>query len=157
VADARAIEAAQAADDADTLTDAGSLRILAAEDNATNRLVLSTLLSQVGADVDVVCDGKEAVEAYEAGDWDLILMDVHMPNMDGMAATRAIRQIEALKGCPRTPIIALTANAMAHHKAEYIECGMDTMVAKPVKLTELIMAMETVMAQGPARDAEAAA
>jgi CheY-like chemotaxis protein len=155
-ANAQAIEAANAPDEVG-LTDAGSLRILAAEDNPTNRLVLSTLLSQVGADVDVVCDGKEAVEAFEAGDWDLILMDVHMPNMDGMAATKAIRQIEGLRGGRRTPIIALTANAMAHHKAEYIECGMDTMVAKPVKLTELIIAMETVMLEGPEQGAEAAA
>ncbi|HET9159589.1 MAG TPA: ATP-binding protein, partial [Caulobacteraceae bacterium] len=133
------------APESDELENAGSLRILAAEDNATNRLVLSTLLSQIGADVDVVCDGKEAVEAFESGDWDLILMDVHMPNMDGLAATQAIRQIEALRGARRTPIIALTANAMAHHRAEYAKAGMDTMVAKPVKLTELIAAIQDVL------------
>jgi signal transduction histidine kinase/CheY-like chemotaxis protein len=136
----------EAAPEAAGLTDAETLRILAAEDNATNRLVLSTLLGQIGADVDVVCDGKEAVEAFESGDWDLILMDVHMPVMDGLAATRAIRQIEGLSGRARTPIIALTANAMAHHRAEYAQCGMDAMVAKPVKLTELIAAMEEAMA-----------
>jgi signal transduction histidine kinase/ActR/RegA family two-component response regulator len=133
----------------DVLPDAASLRILAAEDNATNRLVLSTLLAQIGADVDVVCDGKEAVEAFESGVWDIILMDVHMPNMDGLAATQAIRQIEGLRGGMRTPIIALTANAMAHHRAEYAKAGMDAMVAKPVKLTELISAIQDVLAAVP--------
>jgi len=154
---AQDVQKALTAEPTEPMMDAGALRILAAEDNATNRLVLTTLLSQIGADVDVVCDGKEAVEAFESGQWDVILMDVHMPNMDGLAATQAIRQIEALRGGVRTPIIALTANAMAHHRAEYIKGGMDAMVAKPVKLTELIAAIEQVINEPSADQAEAAA
>jgi two-component system, sensor histidine kinase len=143
-----AVEESQAQsgqDEASPLSDGASLRILAAEDNATNRLVLTTLLSQLGLEVDVVCDGNEAVEAFETQDWDVILMDVHMPNLDGLGATRRIREIEAARGSKRTPIIALTANAMAHHRAEYRECGMDAMVAKPVKLAELITGIEGVL------------
>jgi two-component system, sensor histidine kinase len=141
--------------EASSLSEGATLRILAAEDNATNRLVLSTLLAQLGLDVDVVCDGNEAVEAFEAQDWDLILMDVHMPNLDGLGATRRIREIEAATGRKRTPIIALTANAMAHHQAEYRECGMDCMVAKPVKLTELVAGIEAVLATTEETDSAA--
>jgi two-component system, sensor histidine kinase len=145
-------------DENSPLNDGATVRILAAEDNATNRLVLTTLLAQLGLEVDVVCDGNEAVEAFEAQDWDVILMDVHMPNLDGLGATRRIREIEASQGRRRTPIIALTANAMAHHRAEYRECGMDAMVAKPVKLTELIAGIEGVLTAEAtlAADAQAA-
>src|SRR5260221_12948807 len=90
-----------------------ALRVLAAEDNAVNQLVLKTLLHQMGVDPTVVENGKLAFEAWEEGDWDVILMDVQMPIMDGLTATGAIRNREADTGRPRTPIIALTANAMS--------------------------------------------
>src|SRR5690606_23360108 len=100
-------------------SDAQGLRVLAAEDNPMNRLVLKTLLSQLGVEVAVVGGGEEAVAAYRAYEWDVILMDVQMPGVDGPTATRRIREIEAARGRPRTPVIALTANAMAHHREEY--------------------------------------
>jgi signal transduction histidine kinase/AmiR/NasT family two-component response regulator len=121
------------------------VRVLAAEDNTVNQLVLRALLEQADADLTIVGDGAEAVEAWRAGEWDVILMDVQMPVMDGPAATRAIRAAEAETGRSATPIVALTANAMAHQIAEYADAGMDAFVAKPIKVEELFAAIETAM------------
>src|SRR5262249_5885771 len=96
------------------------LRVLAAEDNETNRLVLTTLLAHAGVETVTVANGALAVDAWAAEDWDVILMDVQMPVMDGPTAVRRIRVAEVAAGRPRTPIIALTANAMAHQIAEYL-------------------------------------
>ncbi|HEX5377972.1 MAG TPA: ATP-binding protein, partial [Phenylobacterium sp.] len=125
--------------------DASGLRILAAEDNPMNRLVLKTLLAQVGLEVECVNNGREAVDAWAQGGWDAILMDVQMPVMDGPAATREIRDREAASGLARTPIIALTANAMAHHQTEYLAAGMDLLVPKPLELERLLMAIQAVL------------
>ncbi len=134
--------------------EAGSLRVLAAEDNAVNQLVLRTMLQQVGIEPTIVGDGRAAVEAWEAGAWDIILMDVHMPVMDGVSATRAIRQREAAAGRAPTPILALTANAMSHQVAEYIASGMDGFVAKPIEISALFTAIETALADAEAAEAE---
>ena len=122
------------------------LRVLAAEDNAVNQLVLRTLLQQAGLDLTVVSDGVAAVAAWEAGVWDVILMDVQMPDMDGPTATRRIRAREAETGRPRTPIVALTANAMAHQVAEYVAAGLDGFVAKPIEVSRLFAAIEAALA-----------
>jgi CheY-like chemotaxis protein len=119
----------------------GGLRILAAEDNAVNQLVLKTLLGQIGLEPVVVGDGAQALEAWEQANWDVILMDVQMPVMDGAAAARRIRQREAETGRPATPIIALTANAMRHQTEAYREAGMDGFVAKPIDVAELFAAI----------------
>jgi signal transduction histidine kinase/ActR/RegA family two-component response regulator len=121
------------------------LRVLAAEDNSVNQLVLKTLLHQIGVDPTVVGDGVQAIQAWESGDWDVILMDVQMPRMDGLAATRAIREREAATGRARTPIIALTANAMTHQIAEYIAAGMDNHVSKPIDARKLFLALEATL------------
>ncbi|MCR5878214.1 ATP-binding protein [Phenylobacterium sp. J367] len=138
-------------------TSEGDLRILAAEDNATNRLVLKTLLEQVGLAVSFVENGREAVEVWRTGRWDLILMDVQMPEMDGVTATREIRRIEAEEGLARTPIVALTANAMAHQVSEYTEAGMDALSPKPIQLPQLVATIEAVLADAESGGAEAAA
>jgi signal transduction histidine kinase len=122
-----------------------SLKILAAEDNATNQLVLKTVISTFGLDVDIVPDGQKAVEAWAGGDYDLILMDIQMPVMDGVTATREIRSTEARTGRARTPIIALSANAMVHQVKEYLNAGMDMHVAKPIQLAKLHEALEHVL------------
>jgi signal transduction histidine kinase/CheY-like chemotaxis protein len=133
------------------------IRVLAAEDNTVNQLVLKTLLHQIGVDPVVVENGALAVEAWENGEWDVILMDVQMPIMDGPSATRAIRAAEAASGRPRTPIIALTANAMSHQIAEYLVCGMDGHVTKPIEAMKLFQALETALNQGEAAREAAAA
>ncbi len=129
------------------------IRILAAEDNPVNQVVLKTLLTQAGVEPVVVDNGQEAVEAWRTQAWDVILMDIQMPLMDGVAATREIRSFEATASRARTPIIAVTANAMAHQVAEYAAAGMDRVVAKPLDAAELFEAIE----QALAGDDEAAA
>jgi len=123
----------------------GEVRILAAEDNPMNRLVLKTLMAQLGVQVHCVDDGQAALEACATADWDVILMDVQMPVMDGPTATRLIRARERELGLRRTPIIALTANAMAHHQAEYLAAGMDVLVPKPLELERLLDAIQKAL------------
>jgi two-component system, sensor histidine kinase len=143
--------ASERADAADVAEPAGQaqrpLRLLAAEDNATNRLVLSTIMQVFGFDLTLVENGAQAVEAWRTDDFDAILMDVQMPVMDGVQATRAIRAAEQVEGRPRTPIIALSANAFVHQIDEYLAAGMDTHVAKPIELAALQAALETVLGE----------
>ena len=121
------------------------LRVLAAEDNLINQLVLQTLLHQAGIEPVMVADGAQALEAWRTGQWDVILMDVQMPVMDGPTATRTIREEEARLGRARTPIVALTANAMAHQVAEYYGAGMDDFVPKPLEAALLFAALERTL------------
>jgi signal transduction histidine kinase/CheY-like chemotaxis protein len=121
------------------------IRVLAAEDNKVNQMVLKTLLAQAGVEPVVVENGARALEAWETGHWDLVLMDIQMPEMDGVAATRAIRSREAETGRRRTPIIAVTANAMVHQVSEYSAAGMDALVAKPIEAAKLFAAMEAAL------------
>jgi signal transduction histidine kinase/ActR/RegA family two-component response regulator len=123
-----------------------ALRVLAAEDNAVNRLVLQTLLHQVGLTPTIVADGAQALQAWETQDWDLILMDIQMPVMDGPTACRLIRQKEAESGRARTPVVALTANAMAHQVSEYYAAGMDGFVPKPIEIGLLYAAINAALA-----------
>ena len=120
------------------------LRVLAAEDNPVNQLVLRTLLEQVGIEP-IVADGQDAVDACMAAEWDLILMDVQMPVMDGVSASRAIRDAEARLGRSRTPIVALTANVMAHQVQTYTAAGIDAVVAKPIDPARLLEAMQACL------------
>jgi CheY-like chemotaxis protein len=126
--------------------------VLAAEDNDTNQLVLKTLLAQAGIEPTLVANGRQALEAWETQTWDVILMDVQMPVMDGVEATCAIRERERQTGRPRTPIVAVTANAMTHQVAEYLAAGMDGMVPKPIDIAALFRAMEQALE--PAEDVE---
>jgi signal transduction histidine kinase/ActR/RegA family two-component response regulator len=136
----------------------GELRVLAAEDNVTNQLVLKTLLAPAGIEPTVVETGRLALEAWEGAVWDLILMDIQMPEMDGVEATLAIRRRERETGRARTPIVAVTANAMTHQLAEYLAAGMDGVVAKPVEIATLFSVMEQAMAgEPPEAESETAA
>lgn len=125
---------------------AAPMRVLAAEDNPVNQLVLKALLGQLGLDPTIVENGAEAVRAWETAHWDLILMDVQMPLMDGPTAAMTIRAREAVLDRPRTPIVAVTANTMAHQLASYRAAGMDDIVAKPLNVTELFTAMSVATA-----------
>jgi signal transduction histidine kinase/ActR/RegA family two-component response regulator len=123
----------------------GDLRLLAAEDNPTNQQVLAAVLGSLGIEVHIVPDGKEAVEAWRTGAYDLILMDIQMPVMDGITAAKAIRDAERAANRRRTPIVALTANALTHQVEEYLAVGMDAHVAKPIEIAKLYDAISAVL------------
>lgn len=125
--------------------DAKVLRILAAEDNANNRLVLKMFLEQVGVTPTFVENGALAVEAWKTADFDVILMDVQMPIMSGPEASSEIRKLERKTNRARTPIIALTANAMTHHVRECLLAGMDAHVAKPIQPDLLFATIDEVL------------
>jgi PAS domain S-box-containing protein len=112
------------------------VRVLVVEDNATNRMIATKLLEQLGASVETAADGYLGVEAATRGGFDLILMDVQMPGIDGPEAARRIR---ALGGpAAATPIVALTANVLSHQRKAYLEAGMDGVVGKPISPAALI-------------------
>jgi signal transduction histidine kinase len=122
------------------------LRILLAEDNPVNRKVALRLLERMGHQVDAAWDGQQAVAAVEQTEYDLVLMDCQMPNMDGYAATRAIRRLERGR---RLPIAAMTANAMPDDRQRCQEAGMDGFLAKPVSTRHLYDLLEGLRS-GPA-------
>jgi len=112
-----------------------ALRVLVAEDNAVNQKVIALMLGRLGHRVDTVANGAEAIEAVERAPYDVVLMDVQMPEIDGLAATRAIRAMPAHR---RVPIVALTANVFAEDRARCTEAGMTDFLAKPVRREALI-------------------
>jgi CheY-like chemotaxis protein len=121
------------------------LRLLAADDNQTNCAVLEMMLSRLGAEVVIVNDGARAVQVWEAGRFDAVLLDIAMPVMDGPTALRKIRALEALHGVPPIPIIAVTANVMAHQIADYIALGFDSCISKPISSIDLSLAISSLV------------
>ena len=120
--------------------------------------MLRTLLQQVGIEPRIVADGEQAVAAWRGGDWDIILMDIQMPLMDGVTASRTIRDEEGASGRPRTPIVAVTANVMVDQVQTYRTAGIDDVVAKPVQVARLIDAIECALAaQAPSIEPPVAA
>ena len=113
----------------------GRLRVLLVEDTVVNQWVVRRMLTAMGFDVDVVGDGRAAVEAWRRSRPDVILMDLHLPILDGAEATRQIRAME--RGNRRVPILALTAAAMPAEVEQCLTAGMDAHVAKPVRQEEL--------------------
>ena len=136
--------------------EAGAPRILVVDDNQTNRAVLLTLLGHLGVDGHFAVDGREAVAMWEKDRWDAILMDVHMPVMDGVQASKAIREGERRTGRPRTPIIAVTASVLTHERTLYADAGMDGLVPKPVEVPRLVEALARVLATEEVDAADAA-
>jgi two-component system, sensor histidine kinase len=118
-----------------------TLRILLADDHPTNRKVVELMLGDEGVLIVSVENGAQAVEAYASQAFDLVLMDMQMPVMDGLTATRKIRQFEAAGSAARAPIIMLTANAMPAHMAQAHEAGADGFLAKPFKAADLFEAI----------------
>ena len=107
-------------------------RVLVAEDNPTNQQVALSILKHLGLRADAVANGADALEALATHSYDLVLMDVQMPVMDGIEATRKIRSAELAAGKPRLPVIAMTANAMLGDRNKCLEAGMDDYLSKPV-------------------------
>jgi CheY-like chemotaxis protein len=126
------------------------LNILLAEDNRVSAMVAQRLLEQRGHVVTVAKNGAEAVAMWLHDDFDLILMDMHMPDMDGDAATREIRRLEAQRGSGRIPIIAQTANAMGGAAQTCMEAGMDAYVTKPIVREKFITIVESFGAKNRA-------
>jgi CheY-like chemotaxis protein len=125
------------------------LRILAAEDNRTNQILLSAMLSPLGVDLQLAADGREALTLHRKAVFDLVLMDIQMPVMNGVDAARAIRALEQAEGWAPVPILALSANAMRHQVEEYLAAGMDGFVAKPIDMATLLGAVEAALAAAP--------
>ncbi len=120
-----------------TLPVAG-LRVLLAEDNSVNQKVASRMLEKQNYSVTIAGNGVEAIEALEGQTFDLVLMDIQMPEMDGLQAAKAIRENERANGGGHIPIIALTAHAMTGDRERFLEAGMDGYVTKPIRMAELL-------------------
>jgi CheY-like chemotaxis protein len=135
-----------------------NLSILVAEDNEINALLVRSLLTKLGHRPAMVTDGAAALEAWRTANrdgaaFDLILMDMHMPDVDGLEAARRIRAAETADSLPRTPIIALTANAFAEDREACLAAGMDGYLVKPLDRHNLA----TTLADLPKKTARAAA
>lgn len=130
----------------------GSARVLIVDDHPTNREVARLMLAPLGCDIFEAVDGIEAVEMASTSPFDLILMDVRMPRMDGLAATQAIRALDGAFG--RTPILAVTADAMPEDAARCLAAGMDGHVAKPLTHASLFAAIDAVMGSEDEEPAE---
>lgn len=120
--------------------------ILLVEDHPMNQRIVQIILEPLGFTVTVASDGLEGIATYQQSHFDLILMDMQMPNMDGLAATRAIRQLEVESGRARTPIAMLSANAMLEHRLAALEAGCDSHIAKPVTPDSLRAGIEELLA-----------
>jgi len=136
------------------------LHILVAEDNSLNLQIITATMATFGHTCDAAENGSKAVESHATGNFDLILMDVHMPEMSGVDATRVIRQMDGQK-C-QIPIIALTADAMEDHKEAYLNAGMDAVATKPIDRNELALTINRVLGEeihvpdGPASETDRA-
>jgi PAS domain S-box-containing protein len=123
------------------------LRLLVAEDNPTNRLLIATRLRRAGHLVELVDDGVQALEAARSGDYHVILMDMQMPELDGVGATRAIRALPGVRG--RVPIVALSADALPEFRSRYMASGLDDFLTKPIDWPSLDRVLVRYAPQGP--------
>jgi signal transduction histidine kinase/CheY-like chemotaxis protein len=122
------------------------VRVLLAEDHPTNQKVVRLILEAVGVDLSVVENGREALDLLQAESFDLILMDMQMPVMDGLTATAALRDRERQSGSPRVPVIMLTANALDEHVRASSQAGADMHISKPIRADSLLEAMAELLA-----------
>jgi CheY-like chemotaxis protein len=120
-------------------------RLLLVEDHPTNRQVIQIILGDLMT-LDMACDGAQGLEAAQRASYDVILMDMQMPVMDGLSATRAIRQFERAAGRPRTPILMLSANALPEHVEAAAQAGADGHISKPVTADALLDAIDAALA-----------
>ena len=136
--------------------DGRSLRVLYADDHAINRQVVTMILEPLGVALTLVENGREAVDILTASAFDIVLMDVQMPEMDGLTATRLLRAHEAAHGLLRTPVISLTANAMPDDVDRSLAAGADLHLSKPIRPAQLLEAIDHILAKSPHHAAAAA-
>jgi CheY-like chemotaxis protein len=120
----------------------GSLRLLVAEDNTVNQLLIRRLLERAGHSPILAANGRIAVDLFSQKGFDAVLMDVQMPEMDGLEATAAIRCRENANALPRIPIIGLTAHSLKGDRERFLQAGMDECLTKPVQFEELLAALD---------------
>ena len=128
------------------------LRVLLAEDHPTNQRVVSLILEAVGVDLTIVENGQLALDAYAHQHFDVVLMDMQMPEMDGLTATALLRAYEAQEGRPRTPVIMLTANALDEHVRASLAAGADLHLSKPLRAADLLDAIAAATLPPEAED-----
>ena len=136
--------------------DGRSLRVLYADDHAINRQVVTMILEPLGISLTLVENGREAVDILTTSAFDIVLMDVQMPEMDGLTATRLLRAHEAAHGLLRTPVISLTANAMPDDADRSLAAGADLHLPKPIRPAQLLEAIDHILATSPHHAAAAA-
>lgn len=118
-----------------------AMRVLAAEDNATNRIILQSMLQALGVETVIVADGEAALARYREDRFDAVLLDIAMPGMDGMQTLEALDRLAATLGRARPRAVAVTANVMTHQVEEYLDHGFNAVVAKPIRLEMLSLAL----------------
>jgi signal transduction histidine kinase/ActR/RegA family two-component response regulator len=131
----------------DAVQACAGLQVLVAEDHAVNQLLIEAMLQRLGHQPTLVADGHAAVESARGGGWDLVLMDMQMPELDGLAATRAIRALQGTAGA--VPIVAMTANARPEDRQACMDAGMDDYLTKPIHLADLQAALSRATAPRP--------
>jgi CheY-like chemotaxis protein len=136
---------------------ADRLRVLLADDHPTNRAVVEVILGLINVELVAVEDGLQALEAFKTQSFDIVLMDLQMPVMDGLTAIREIRKFELANGRRRTPVLAVTANAMSEHIAASRAAGADHHISKPVVPRTLLTAIAEKIAEFAAETNEAQA
>jgi CheY-like chemotaxis protein/HPt (histidine-containing phosphotransfer) domain-containing protein len=134
---------------------AAGLRILLVDDSEDNRILILSYLKKTRSTIDIAEDGQRAVEFFRTGHYDVVLMDVEMPVMDGYQATREIRRIEKESGAPPTPVLALTAHAFAEMKVKGYEAGFTDLLTKPIRQTTLLEALAKHGSSGGSGSSEA--
>ena len=130
----------------DTQSELSPLNILLVDDSTDNRLLVHAYLKDTSHQLDDAENGAIAVTKLKGGNYDLVLMDIHMPVMDGFEATRAIRDWECDRGLPRTPVIVLSASALDEDVRRSLEAGADRHVSKPINKAVLIAAIRAIHA-----------
>ncbi len=121
------------------------VRALVAEDHPANRRIIELMLAPMGVDVTLVANGAEAVEAFKRHDWELVLLDMQMPVLDGVSAARAMRDLEVGLGRARTPIAMLSANVLPRHVEDAMQAGADHFIAKPVTPAALAQGLDDLI------------
>lgn len=131
------------------------MHVLLAEDHPTNQKVVRLILEAAGVRLDIVETGLAALERLSVQAYDVVLMDMQMPEMDGLTATRKLRERERATARPRTPVIMLTANALDDHVRSSLEAGADAHLAKPVRADSLLAAVAKALEPSDPELAEA--